>query len=58
MFRKLSLKSKLIIFVVIAIVSIGIVIKEKTNNKKNNFMIENKTYSKTSNVEIKSIENK
>lgn len=58
MFRKLSLKSKLIIFLVIAIVSTGIVIKERTNNSKNNFIIENKIYSKTSNAEKKSIENK
>lgn len=58
MLKKLSLKSKLIIFVVIAIVSIGLVIKEGINNKKNNFIIEDKTYSKTSNTEIKSIENK
>lgn len=58
MLRKLSLKSKLIIFIVIAIVSIGIVIKNGTNNSKNSFIIENKTCSETSNAEIKSIENK
>lgn len=58
MFKKLSLKLKLIIFMVIASVSIGIVIKDRKNNSKGNFIIENKTHSKTSNTEIKPIENK
>lgn len=58
MLKKLSLKLKLIIFVVTAIVSTLIVINEGTNNSKNNFIIENKLSSKTSNTEIKSIENK
>ncbi len=58
MLKKLSLKLKLIIFMVIASVSIGIVIKDRKNNSKGNFIIDNKTYSKTSNTEIKSIENK
>lgn len=58
MFKKLSLKSKLIIFMVIASVSIGIVIKDRKNNSKSNFIIGNKTHSKTSNTEIKPIENK
>ncbi|MCY6354678.1 tetratricopeptide repeat protein [Clostridium sp. ZS2-4] len=57
-YSSISLKSKLIIFVVVAIVSIGIVIMDGRNNRKNNLIIENKTNSKITSTELNFIQNK
>ncbi|MCY6371518.1 tetratricopeptide repeat protein [Clostridium ganghwense] len=58
MFKKISLKSKVIIFMIAALIAVGIIVKEGINNRKRDYVIDNKINSKTENVEIKDSEDR